>query len=116
MWSALPGYLSNVIESVQRRALRIIFPSVEYEAALISTGLVSFDARRANLSAKFFSKAKETLPLRDVIPLVTQVSHGYTLRSGSARDLKVNACADRRVPIGSGVLSPCAMFNFMLSI
>ena len=30
-------------------------PLVEYEAALISTGLVSLDARRANLSAKFFS-------------------------------------------------------------
>ena len=95
VWSALPGYLSNVIESVQRGALRIICPLVEYEAALISTGLVSLDARRANLSAKFFSKAKETLPLRDVIPLVTQVSHGYTLRSGSARDVKVNARTDR---------------------
>ena len=78
MWSALPGYLRNVIESVQRRALRIICPLVEYEAALISTGLVSLEACCANLSAKFFSKAKETPPTRDVIPLVTQVSHGYT--------------------------------------
>ena len=95
MWSALPGYLSNVIESVQRRALRIICPSVEYEAVLISTGLVSLEACRANLSAKFFSKAKETPPIRDVIPLVTQVSHGYTLKSGSARDVKVNACTER---------------------
>ena len=94
-WSALPGYLSNVIGSVQRRALRIICPLVEYEAALISTALVSLDVRRANLSAKFFSKAKETLPLRDVIPLVAQVSHGYTLRSGSARDVKVNARTNR---------------------
>ena len=55
VWSVLPGYLSNVIKSVQRRALRIICSLVEYEAALISTGLVSLDARRANLSAKFFS-------------------------------------------------------------
>ena len=95
VWSALPGYLSSVIESVQRRALRIICPLVEYEAALISTGLVSLEARRANLSSKFFSKAKETPPIRDVIPLVTQVSHGYTLRSGSARDVKVNARTER---------------------
>ncbi|KAK2559180.1 hypothetical protein P5673_018315, partial [Acropora cervicornis] len=36
VWSALPGDLSNVIESVQRRELRIICPLVEYEAALIS--------------------------------------------------------------------------------
>ena len=42
-----------------------------------------------------FSKAKETPPLRDVDALVTQVSHGYTLRSGSARDVKVNARTDR---------------------
>ena len=72
MWLALPVDLSNVIESVQRRALRIICPLVEYEAVLITTGLVSLDARRANLSAKVFSKAKETPPMRDVIPLVTQ--------------------------------------------
>ena len=103
VWSALPGYLSNVIESVQRRALRIICPSVEYEAALISTGLVSLEARRANLSAKFFSKAKETPPIRDVILLVTQVSHGYTLRSGS-RDVKVNARTER---FGSFITMRC---------
>ena len=69
---SLPGDVSNVIESAQRRALRIVCPLVEYEAALISTGLVSLDARRANLSAKVFSKPKETPPIRDVIPLVTQ--------------------------------------------
>ena len=91
VWSALPGYVSNVIESVQRRALRIICPLVEYEAAVIITGLVSLEARRANLSAKVFSKTKETPAIRDVIPLFTQVSHGYALRSGSARDVKVNA-------------------------
>ena len=39
-------------------------PLVEYEAALISTGLVSLDARRANLSAKFFSQAKDTPPIK----------------------------------------------------
>ena len=33
--------------------------------ALVSTGLVSLDAHRANLSAVFFSKAKETPPIRD---------------------------------------------------
>ena len=79
VWSAFPGYISNVIESVQRRALKIICPLVEYEAALNSTGLVSLEARHANLSAKFFSNAKETPPIRDVTPLVTQVNHGYTL-------------------------------------
>ena len=73
IWSVLE------YESVQRRALKIICPLVEYEAALISTGLVSLEARHANLSAKFFSKAKETPPMRDVTPLVTQVNHGDTL-------------------------------------
>ena len=60
---------------------------------MISTGLVSLklEAHRANLSAEFFSKAKETPPIRDGILLVTQVSHGYTLISGSARDVKANA-------------------------
>ena len=89
------GRFSSVCPVEEFISVQVICPSVEYEAALISTGLVSLDVRRANLSAKVFNKAKETLPLRDVIPLVAQVSHGYTLRSGSARDAKVNARTNR---------------------
>ena len=95
VWSALPGYLTNAIESVRRRALRIICPLVGYETALISTGFVSLEARRANLLTKYFSKSKDTPHIRDVIPLVTQVSHGYTLRSVSSRDVRMSARTER---------------------
>ena len=38
-WSSLTVYLSGVIESIQKRALRIIYPDTSYEGALICTGL-----------------------------------------------------------------------------
>ena len=36
VWSGLPAYLSNVLEVVQRRAMRIIFPHADYNTALCS--------------------------------------------------------------------------------
>ena len=34
VWQDIPAYLSDVIESIQRRALRIIFPYSSYQQAL----------------------------------------------------------------------------------
>ena len=39
VWAALPLYLDNLIESVQCKALRIIFPAVDYNSALYQSGL-----------------------------------------------------------------------------
>jgi len=36
VWQDIPAYLSDTIESIQRRALRIIFPNSSYQQALIS--------------------------------------------------------------------------------
>ena len=38
-WSGLPVYLTEVLEAVHRRALRIIFPYADYNTALCSAGL-----------------------------------------------------------------------------
>ena len=35
MWAALPGYLDNVIESVQNRALGIMLSNPNYREALL---------------------------------------------------------------------------------
>ena len=34
VWQDIPAYLSDAIESIQRRALRIIFPKSSYQRAL----------------------------------------------------------------------------------
>ena len=42
----LPAYLSKDIESIQRRAMRISFPSLSYKEALDEAGLISLSVRR----------------------------------------------------------------------
>ena len=39
VWLGLPVYLSDVLEAVQRRAMRIIFPHAGYNTGLSSAGL-----------------------------------------------------------------------------
>ena len=39
-WAGLTQYLSDQIESIQKRALKIIFPSLWYEDALKKSGLI----------------------------------------------------------------------------
>ena len=51
---ALPAYLSDDIERVQRRAMRIIFPGVSYEISLERCGLSTLSARRAVLCDRLF--------------------------------------------------------------
>ena len=38
---ALPGYLSDDLERLQRPALRIIFPSLSYSGAIVESGLTT---------------------------------------------------------------------------
>ena len=39
VWAGLPDYLSDLIESVQRQAMRIIMPNQSYDQALVCSGL-----------------------------------------------------------------------------
>ena len=41
VWAALPKYLGDVIESVQKRALRIVLPNCHYDDALIQSGITA---------------------------------------------------------------------------
>ena len=45
-WAGLTQYLSDQIESIQKRALKIIFPSLCYEDALKKSGLILLCQRR----------------------------------------------------------------------
>ncbi|XP_068671127.1 uncharacterized protein [Montipora foliosa] len=51
---ALPGYLSDDLERLQRRALRIIFPSLSYSGAIVESGLTTLYQRREEISQRTF--------------------------------------------------------------
>ena len=82
VWSGLRVYLSDVLEAVQRRAIRIIFPHADYNTALCSAGLGSLADRRDAICAKFISKARTSPPLSYILTNRCTINHGYQLRSG----------------------------------
>ena len=47
-------YLSNELEGVQKRAMRIIFPLCSYNEALVESGLTKLSERRQDLVDKLF--------------------------------------------------------------
>ena len=69
----LPVYLSNELEGVQKRAMRIIFPLCSYNEALVASGLTKLSERRQELVDKLFknvlqneqNKLHELLPARN---------------------------------------------------
>ena len=67
VWSDLPVYLSEVLEAVQRRAMRIIFPYADYNTALC------------------ISKARTSPPLSYILTNRCTIDHGYQLCSGQQR-------------------------------
>ena len=52
--SALLQYLVKDIECIQKRAMRIIYPAITYNDALINAGISTLENRRDNLSCKLF--------------------------------------------------------------
>ena len=91
VWSGLLVYLSEVLEAVQRRAMRIIFPNADYNTALCSAGLGSLADRRDAICAKFISKARTSPPLSYILTNRCTIDHGYQLRSGQQRYEQVKA-------------------------
>ena len=55
-WSNVTIYLSDLIETIQKRALRIIYPSLTYEGALVHSGFRTLVARRKDLCKSFMHK------------------------------------------------------------
>ena len=82
VWAAIPDYLSDLVESIQKKVLGIIFPNLTYNEALDASGLVSLRQRRGDMCARVIHKAELGGPLLRLIPKPTVTSHGYNLRSG----------------------------------
>ena len=81
--SSLPVHLSDKIEKVQKRALRIIYPVLRYPEALLTSGFTELHTRRDHLCSKTFEMIKKkTLEprLSHLIPLTRACAHGRSLR------------------------------------
>ena len=54
VWAALPTYLEDTIESVQKEALRIVLPNCHHDDALIQSGITALSQRREEACTNFF--------------------------------------------------------------
>jgi len=76
-WQDIPEYLSVTLESIQKRALKIVFPDYSNDEALTFSGLESVEKKRLAITRKFIS-AWRLRTCHDVI------SVPYDVRSGHA--------------------------------
>ena len=75
--------LQSIVESIQKKALKIILPTHDYAEAMNVTGLQYLSARRQQACITFFDQAKNKIPLNNIISNRAEVErHGYNLRSG----------------------------------
>ena len=73
----LPQYLSDAIERIQRRALRIIHPDISYQAALDKLNMVTLWERREKLCTELFNSVvnDENHKLHNLLPPKTVNIH-----------------------------------------
>ena len=78
----IPAYLSNDIERIQRRALKIIHPSLSYNEALVVCNMSNLHLRREQLCRTFFKNkvVPRPSPLSDLVEIAADP--GYDLRAG----------------------------------
>ena len=80
VWAAIPSYLDELIESVQRKALKIIFGRVDYTEALVLAGLESISDRRVGACKQFMATACQISPLKNIIPSPATIESHYSIR------------------------------------
>ena len=56
--NGLPKYLSEELENIQRRELRILFPVLSYQEALKECNIATIYQRRQLLTERLFSEIK----------------------------------------------------------
>jgi hypothetical protein len=67
VWQSIPGILSDKLETIQKRALKIIFPSAETYLQL--AGIDNLADRRIIICKKYMNKMKRTNhPLHALLP------------------------------------------------
>ena len=86
VWQDIPEFLSNKLESIQKRTLHIIYPCYSYLDALNTINLGSLKERRAQLCCKYIRKMSQNdHPINFLIPKTATSGHsdprsGCTIR------------------------------------
>ena len=81
VFANLPKYLSDALEGIQKRALRIILLNLHYDEALILSGLSSLEDRRAAAFESFMRNLKPSNPVyRLAMSKRVTTVHSYSLR------------------------------------
>ena len=85
VWQPIPGYLSDKIESIQKRALKINFPSADsYSDALEWARMKTLAYRRDKICKEYMCKMKDlNHPLHPLLPMRLNSTCPYTLRHKS---------------------------------
>ena len=85
VWQSIPGYLSDKIESIQKRALTIISPCADrYSDALDLARVETLACRRDKICKKRMPKMKDlNHPLHPFLPTRLDDTFPYTLRHKS---------------------------------
>ena len=92
-------FLSDELEKVQRRALRILHPDKHYSEALILTDCPVLSDKRANLCTKTFSKiCTPQSRLNRLVPKVRLNAHSHFLRNN--QHLTLPRCRTERFKRG----------------
>jgi hypothetical protein len=76
---ALPLYLADVLERMQKRALRIILPGYSYREALAQLGCYRLDERREQHCLNTMKRIEIEGPLSKYVPLSRASSNDYEL-------------------------------------
>ena len=58
--ASLPGYLSDQVESIQKRSLRMVYPELSYREALADANFMSLLERREHLCMTLFNQVMES--------------------------------------------------------
>ena len=85
VWQSIPGYLSEKIESIQKRALKIIFPSTDRYSDALELARVKTLAYRRDINCKECRyKMKDfNHPLHPLLPTRLDNTYPYTIRHKS---------------------------------
>lgn len=101
VWQGIPDYLSDAIEVVQKRALKIIYPENEsYSMVLTLLQLPTLKTRRELLCVKYMNKMKcKDHPLFNLLPKPVVCNYNFNLRKSSEQFYLFNdtiACRTKR--------------------
>ena len=78
---SLPRYLSEALERIQKRALRIILPGLSYSEALVALQCPRLDKRRTDLCERTIKKIVSGGRLSCHITQTRENAHEYNLRN-----------------------------------